>query len=121
MNITIKATGIAHTEEISNLVEHKLAPLRKVLADQAETALCATEVGQVTPRHASGPTWRAEVTIRAEGKTYRAEATTESLETSLDSVEAQINREIRRAKGKERSLVRRGGRAVKSFFRGFGG
>lgn len=117
MNITIKATGIDHSDELSALVESKLLPLQKVLAEQFDRTLCATEVGQITPRHASGPTWRAEATVRVDGKTYRAEAVTESLESSLDKIESQLNKEIRRAKGRERSLFRRGGRAVKSFFR----
>jgi len=57
--------------------------------------------------------FRVEVMIKTPYKLFRAEDTTESIEGSIDSVENQLKGQIKNAKDKRKTLIRKGGRKIK--------
>lgn len=57
--------------------------------------------------------FRVEVMIKTPYSLYRAEETTESIEGSVDSVEEELKKQIRRKTDRARTLRRRGGRSIK--------
>ena len=114
--INIKATNIELTEELTSLVEQKLAPLEKFLPENETDIKCDVELEKVTEQQ-SGRIYRAEVNLFVKGHTYRAEATEDQMEKAVDSMRDEVKKEIRRSNRKRESLIKRGGRKIKEMMR----
>ncbi len=114
MNISIKATGQELTEETRELVESKFAKLEKLAGEGAKLS-CEIEESIAVVR--AGGRYRAEGNLTEDGKLYRAEATHETLEGAVDRVRDELMSELRKSRGKDRGLFRRGGRMVKGWLR----
>ena len=114
MDISIKATGHELTDETRGLVENKFKKLEK-LAGIGATLACEIEESIAAVR--AGGRYRAEGNLSVNGKLFRAEATHETLEGALDRVRDELAQEIKKARGRERGLLRRGGQRVKGWLR----
>lgn len=114
MNITIKSTHKDLTLSVRELIEEKLSTLEKMVNDSA-TLSCEIEESIAVER--SGAKFRAEGNLSVDGKLYRAEATSTTLEGAVDRVRDDLARELRRARGKERGLLKRGGAMLKRMLR----
>jgi putative sigma-54 modulation protein len=57
--------------------------------------------------------WRVEIMIKAPGNIYRSEETSESIEGSLDMALEKIQQQIRKEKGKIRTVRKRGAQSIK--------
>lgn len=111
----IKATSLELTDELNSLVTQKFSVLEKFIGDETDVS-CDIELEKTAPSQ-SGNVFRAEANLFFRGKMYRAEATTDQIEKSIDRVQNQLEKELRRAQGKEHSLMKRGGAAVKKMLR----
>lgn len=115
-HITIKATNLELSPGLTSLIEQKLTPLGKLIPDEATDSHCRVEVIRLT-EHVSGKIHRFEANLFADGKTYRAEATEEQMEKAIDSVRDELWRELERTHSKRKSLLKRGGQALKNMLR----
>lgn len=113
MNITIKATGLELTDDVRAVVESKLGVLEKLLAENAETAFLEVEIATAPAEGRSAEPFRMDATLAAGGHVYRAEEVKPSVETVTDRVRDDLAAELRKEKGRERSLLKRGAGRVK--------
>lgn len=118
MNINIKATQIELNPALQSYVESKLKRLTKFLDESESPAAVQVEIGKVTDHHRQGEVFRAEINIDWQGKRFRSQAVEEDLYAAIDLAKDEIAGEIKRARRKENTLLRRGGRLVKSLIRG---
>ena len=123
MKINIIATGIELTPAISDYVDKKVAALEKYLPPQASEDAASTdilaqvEIGKSTNHHKSGEIFKAEIHITGGGLDYYAVEETEDLYASIDKVKDEIAQEIRRVKGKQNALARRGAQMAKNMMK----
>jgi ribosomal subunit interface protein len=118
MNITIKGTHYELTEKSRSLIEEKFERLHKFAGDDP-TALLECSIEESLQVERAGAKFKADANLSLNGKLFHAEAMGETLEAAVDEVRDELAREVRRAHGKARHFLRRGGAAVKSFLRGF--
>lgn len=114
-HINVKTTNFTMTPKLETLLDQKFAPIGKLLDDRNET-LCEIELEKITD-HQSGKIHRVEVNLTVNGKLYRTDATEEQIEQAIDSARNELKNELQRAHGKQKSLVRRGGQALKDMMR----
>lgn len=119
MNINIKATGFELTPAISDYIDKKITTVEKYLGEDVEAVVVAVEVGKITKRHKSGEVFKAEVHISGGGHDFYVSVEEEDLYAAIDKVKDDITREIRRTKGKEEALAKKGGALVKNMMKGF--
>lgn len=117
MRLNIKATGIELTPDILSYAEKRLLKVEKYL--EATDPLMAVELGRITEHHRQGAIYRAEVRISGAGTDFYASKDAFDLYEAIDLVKDEIIHEITKVKGKKRSLMKRGGRAVKDMAKGF--
>ncbi|XKT74924.1 MAG: HPF/RaiA family ribosome-associated protein [Patescibacteria group bacterium UBA2103] len=120
MNILFKGTNYTITPEIESLCTSKITSATRMLGADQEKALTEVELELVEERKNNNAVYRAEVNVSLDGKLYRAESTRRSMQNAISDVKKELSNEIRRDRGKDKSLMKQGGRAVKSFLRGFG-
>lgn len=124
MEIHFKSTLSKEDEhEVSKnptaFAERKIRPLKKYLKGVDEVTQVYVELGKATAAHQTGAIWRTQINLDSEGKRYHSDATADKLETAIDKAVKEIEAELRTAKQRTRTMMRRGGGALKSFMRGF--
>lgn len=107
------------TGEIREYFIKRMGALGRVIDTEDPTFLLEAELGQTTRHHHSGDIFRAEVNITLAGKHYRAVAETTDIHASIDEVQEEIIAELKKSKGKERSLLKRGGQKIKDIIHGW--
>lgn len=112
--ITFKQTNITVDDHLPDLIEQKLITLEKFIGEAP--SLCEVEFERLTHQQ-TGDIHRVEVNLTVNGKLYRAEATAESFEAAVDEVRDELDAELRRTREKDNTLLKRGGRKLKSLLR----
>lgn len=121
MKINFQATNLELNNECRDYVIEKLAVIEK-LVDGRETrdeCLAEIELGRVNQHHKHGNVFRAEINLRWSGHRFRSESEAGDLYAAIDEVKDELLREIKTWRKKQGTLIRRGGRLVKNFLRGF--
>ncbi len=113
--INFKLTQTEITDNLKNVTENKLRTLEKFIGKAP--SICDVEFERVTNHHQGGNIHRVEVNLEVNGKLFRSEATSDSFEKALDEVRSELDEELRRARGKEETLLKRGGRRFKELIR----
>lgn len=113
--IKYKATNVELEPMFTDLVEKKFPSLDKYWKDQTPV-LCEVEFEKEAKRQ-SGPIHRVEVNLTVDGTLFRAEATEENFERAIDEVRDELDKELRRAKDKKDTLIRKGGRIGKEILK----
>ena len=121
MKINIKATNIELTESIRNYAFKRLEGIDKILGVPTDEVVGQIEVGKSTNHHKSGDIFRAEVNLSGGGHSLYAVSETDDLYAAIDKVRDEIIAEAKKSRGKEKSLVRRGGQAAKNVIKGLFG
>ena len=93
----------------------------KILGVPNEEIVGQIEVGKSNNHHKSGDIFRAEVNIKGGGHTLFAVSETNDLYAAIDKLRDEIIAEAKKARGKEKSLIRRGGHAAKNVLKGLFG
>jgi ribosomal subunit interface protein len=109
--INYKYNDLEEAHALTDMVDKKLGLLEKYL-DGDEAMTCDVEFEKVAPSQ-NGKIYRLEVNFMIDGTLYRAEATEESFEHAIDEVRDELDKELRRAKGKQEDLRKQMGRAAK--------
>jgi ribosomal subunit interface protein len=115
-SIVVKATNIELTPGLSSLIDQKFMALDKLIPAHETDVRCKVEIEKLT-EHQSGKIYRIEADLFVGGKPFRAEATEEQVEKAIDEVRDELKRELERAHGRRKSLLRRGGQALKDMLR----
>ncbi len=120
MQLHFKATNYEISEEVRDFAGKKLSAISKFVGTEENgEAQIYLELGRETEAHAHGKVWRAEINFDKDGKRFRATSVQESLEDAIDKAVQELSRELRSAKTKNESVMRRGGGAIKAMLRGF--
>lgn len=119
MNIIFKGTNYTITPEIEKICKERIAAATRMLGDDKDKALIEVELQLVEERKNNNAVYRAEVNVSVDGKLYRAESTRRSMQSAISDVKNSLSNEIRKDRGKNTSLFKKGGRAAKSLLRGF--
>lgn len=113
--INFKVTQTEINDILKDVTENKLRGLEKFIGEAP--AICDVEFERVTNHHQQGDIHRVEVNLEVNGKLFRSEATADSFEKAVDEVKAELDEELRRARGKEDTMLRKGGRKFKELLR----
>ena len=118
MKIIIKTTNLELTSAIEEHVEQKIGSVDKLLDDMdRETVEARVEIGRITKHHQKGDIFRAEVNLTLPGRLLRSVAEEGDLRTALDQVKNDIQREIKKYRGKKEAQYKKGARKAKRMFR----
>jgi len=118
MKIIIKGTNIKLSPSINQYIEEKIGQLEKFLKKYNPQLIEArVEVGKITRGQRQGDIFRAEVNLSINGQLIRVEKTEESLMAAIDLVKDELHREIRQRKDKRMTMLIRGARSWKKFWR----
>lgn len=120
MEIRFKGLHYDLPQEITERAQRKLLTLTKYLGSEADLASAYVELGKLSEAHQTGNVWQAIINLSVPGHTYRAEALESSMENAIDRTIDELSKEIRKARTKDRSLMRRGGLLLKSLMQGRG-
>lgn len=113
--INFKITQAEVTEALQDVMTAKLQTLDKFVGEAP--ALCDVEFEKVTNHRQQGNIHRVEVNLEINGKLFRAEATADSFEKAIDEVREELEASLRRARGREDTLLKKGGRRLKELLR----
>lgn len=108
------------TRALSDHVDGKTAHIEKFLDPNDGSVFCDVEIGVSTKHHQSGDIFKAEFNLHTAGKDFRAEAEKEDLYVAINDAKDQIVQMIKSEKTKERTMFRKGAKAVKDILKGFG-
>lgn len=118
MKIIIKTTNLELTPEIEEQIEEKINSVDKLLDDMDRNVIEArVEIGRTTKHHQKGDIFRAEVNLTLPGRLLRSVAEEGDLRTALDQVKNELQREIKKYRGKKEAQYKRGARKAKRMFR----
>ena len=118
MKIVIKKTNIELTPKIEEYIEEKIGGVDKLLDDMDRNVVEArVEVGRTTRHHQKGDIFRAEVNLTLPGQLLRVVAEERDLRTAIDRVKEDLQREIKKYRGKKKAKFRRGARKAKRLIR----
>lgn len=125
MRINIKATNIKLDEALKVWVEKKIGEIEKFLVDfgsrkyfkEKPNLEIKVEIGKTTRHHLKGEVFRAEVQLCLPKQIIRAEAVSEDLRDAINQVKDELQREVKRYKGKRIARARRWARKVKELTR----
>lgn len=120
MELKIKVTGaVILTDELRAFLDKKVEKLGVFVKDDP-TAIVEVEVGTTSSGQRTGDVFRGEVHATFTGGNVYAEAVRDTLHGAIDQAIGEARRELRKTRGKNRDLMRRGAARVKGFFRSFG-
>jgi len=125
MKIIIKTKNTTLTRVIEDFIKEKINPLEKFIkvlhngkdinfpSGKEKPVLVAwVEIGKETRHHKKGPFFRAECQIRFTGKSVRAESFSKDLRTAIIEVKDELQRELKKEKGKIISTKKRKSRVL---------
>lgn len=110
-SINYKYNDLVEAQSLADIVDQKMAVFDKYFGG-AKAVSCDVEFAKVTPQQ-KGKIFRLEVNLHVDGSLFRAEATEESFEKAIDEVRDELDKELRRAKEKQETLVKQVGREMK--------
>ena len=119
MDIRIKATDYELTPEVSAYLDERLAALQKFMGDDAAEARCEVELGRDAgrPRHGAN-IFFAELRVMNPGaEAVYARNNAENVNTAIDDVKEEIERQLRRERKLHIRVLRKTGSAIKSWMR----
>ena len=118
MRIVIKTTHYADLAPASaQAVEEKLAPVARLLGNDTDHALLEVELEHAPAEGRSSEPCRMVANLSMLGDVFHAEAVKPTPESAADRVRNELEKEIRRVRGKSEHLFKRGGRALKNMLR----
>ncbi len=127
MKINLRAKNIKLTDDLRVFVDKKIGSLDKLLEsfkgkdpDDISThprVEARVEIEKTTHHHRKGPFFRAECQLWLQGKDLRAEAKNEDLRQAIVEVKDELQREIKKYKGKMSSKTKRSRRFLKKLLK----
>jgi len=119
MNVTIKATNTTLTPSIDEYVRKRVGTFDKLIDSEDTSARVAVEVGKDTEHHKSGDIFFAEINLHIAGRDFRTRRDGSDIYSAIDIAKDEIMDAVRGYKGRQATMLRRGGQAIKNMIRGF--
>lgn len=117
INISIKSTDFNMTPDINDLIREKISLVERFLELKGdEVALAEVEVQRST-HHKKGEVFRCEVNLSFKGKVIRAETKHFDVRNAIEDLRQQLEKRIRRGKGKRFDVFKKGARRLKSLLK----
>jgi ribosomal subunit interface protein len=116
INVNIKSTNFNMTPDIESMIRGKLDLVEKHLEVSDENPLAEVEIERLTHQK-KGEVFRAEVNLSYKGKVIRAENTDFDIRNAIENVRQQVEKRIRRGKGKRFDIFKKGARQLKRLLR----
>ncbi len=115
MKIIIKGKNLELTPEIKNYINQKIGSLERFKENLDGSTVARVEIGITTFHHQKGNIFRAEVNLSIPGglKVLRAETEKEDLFLAINEVRDELQRKIKKYKGKMIAKQRRGAHILK--------
>ena len=119
MKVEVKTTNMEMTQAISNYLTEKLIDLERLINVKEDTEVLAEiEIGKTTEHHQSGENlFRSEMNLSISGKLYRSVSEKADIYEAIDEMKDEVMRLLRKDKGKEETLIKKGGRKAKEMLR----
>lgn len=117
MQIHFKGTNYELPANISALAKRKVDGLTKYLGKDKENARAYVDLGKETEAHQNGNIWRADINFDVDGNRFYAKAVEDSIEKAIDVAVRELGSELRTARKRQQSLVKKGGSIIKSLMR----
>lgn len=106
-------------QQLRDRIEQKLGKLTRYTGKDDNGARVFFEVQREVGAQQTGDVWRASVNVDVGGALFHASELADSPTTAADAALKELRTEMRRAKGKERTLVRKGAGMWKSLHQRF--
>lgn len=117
MQVIIKATKYLLSSETEALIEEKLAAPLRLLGKESDRAMLEIELTEAPPQGRSSEPCKLVTRLIIGDTVYYAEAVKPTPESAADKVRSELEAEIRHAKGRTKTLIKRGGAAIKRMLR----
>ncbi|MBU1046075.1 HPF/RaiA family ribosome-associated protein [Patescibacteria group bacterium] len=126
MKVNIKTTNIDLDEALVIWVNDKIGELERILgafgpdeffAGEREKTEAFVEIGKISKHHLKGDVFRAEVQLSLPKKSLRAVARDNDLRTAINTAKEEIQREVKKYKGRRVARARKWARKLKERFR----
>lgn len=115
MIVSLKSTGIEIVESIRQYFDEKIVRLvEKLIPKNSDVIKLDLEAERTTRHHRHGKIFRAEAKLSIGSKVLYADAMGEDLHEAIDLLEEELEKEIKKFKGKKVVLERKGMRVLKS-------
>ncbi|MBI5470231.1 HPF/RaiA family ribosome-associated protein [Candidatus Kaiserbacteria bacterium] len=120
MDIRIKTTAFEMNSQTSSYLGERIASFEKLLSHESQTARCEVEIGRDAGGQRHGDNmWFAEVSIIVPGRErIYARNNAQSVNTAIDDVKREVDRQLRKQKGSYLHRLRRSGARLKEWMRG---
>lgn len=112
MNINFNYNNHEDAQALTAVTEQKISGLEKYIASD-QSVVCDVEFSRVAANQ-NGAVFHAAINLQIDGAMYRAESTEESFEAAIDEARNELDKRLRRDKGKKESMRKRAGRAFKN-------
>jgi ribosome-associated translation inhibitor RaiA len=119
MDIHFKTDGYERTIDVTSFATKKVETLSKYLGKESltgETQVFVT-LGKETKAHHTGKIWKAEINLDSEGVRYNAKSLEEHMEDAVTKAVKEMASELRKARKKKTTLLKRGGAFIKNSLR----
>ena len=129
MKIIIKTKNVRLNKALENFIEEKINELEKFSTIFQEKYFNSfygkgkprveawVEIGKTTRHHLKGPVFFAECQIRFPGKSIRAESQNEDLRLAITEIKDELQRQLKKYKGKIIFQRKKGERKIKKDLR----
>lgn len=125
MKITVKGTNLELSDSIYQYIDTKIGGLEKFVENIGEEfekgnppVECWVEVSRTTKHHQSGDIFRAEIQIKLPGSEgIRSESVKPDLHQAIDEAKDEMQRLLKKYKGKQNAKGKRGARKAKDMTR----
>lgn len=107
------------TSELSDYLGKRISSLDKLINPADESASMNIELSRTTNHHQTGDIFKAEVNLHIKGKEIQAVSESGDINTSIDLVKSELQREVISYKTKKTDLIRRGASRLKNIIKGF--
>lgn len=128
MKIVIKTTNLKLNQKIRDYIQEKIGSLEKFaevfqskdyynhfFAKGKPRVEVWLEISRTTRHHQKGDIFRAEAQMHLPGKSLRAESERDDLKLAITEIKDELQRGVKKYKGKAQSLDKRHSRVLKKF------
>jgi ribosomal subunit interface protein len=117
ININIKSTNFNMTPDIEQMVREKVNLVDRFLnLDDVETALAEVEIARST-HHKKGEVFKCEINLSFKGRVVRVVTKNYDIRVAIDDARSELEKRIRRSKGKRFDIFKKGARKLKNLMR----
>jgi len=119
MNIIFRQGSEELSDALITRAQKKITGLSRFMSEGTFEALVYVDVERESGSQSSESLWRASINVDLAGEHLNAVATGNTPEKATDLAIKDMKRELRRAKGKERAIAKKGSSLLKRLRRGF--